>query len=136
MAAGEPVLDAQLFNYGAFDPEPRGSYASFDGPEYNLTIDEMADFWVNYLPPNRSIIRWRGHCSPPYGMPPTLLASPNASIFSDGMGDGEGAGGCAGVDITAKGYDGATHHAPQAVRSSRRACRPGAGGSVDWLSGE
>ena len=47
--AGRDDIAGLLLNYGAFDPKPRASWQVFGGPEYNLTADEMADFWTNYL---------------------------------------------------------------------------------------
>ncbi|MBW4330557.1 alpha/beta hydrolase [Stakelama sp. CBK3Z-3] len=42
-------VQAMLFSYGAFDTEIRPSYALFDGPDYMLTVPEMAAFWQDYL---------------------------------------------------------------------------------------
>ena len=134
--AGEPVLNAQLLNYGAFDPEPRGSYASFDGPNYNLTVPEMADFWDNYLPPSQANNPLaRPLLADLKGLPPTFLCIAECDILSDENWAMAKALEGAGVEVTAKGYAGATHSFLEAVSISPLADRALAEAS-HWLSGE
>lgn len=136
LAAGEPVLDAQLLNYGAFDPEPRGSYASFDGPDYNLTVPEMADFWANYLPSNQANNPLaRPLLADHKGLPPTFLCIAECDILSDENWEMAKALEGAGVEVMAKGYAGATHSFLEAVSISPLADRALEEAS-DWLSGE
>jgi len=136
ISAGEPVLDAQLFNYGAFDPEPRASYEAFDGPDYNLTIDEMADFWMNYLPPSQvDNPLARPLLADLKGLPPTFLCIAECDILSDENWEMARALEAAGVDVTAKSYAGATHSFLEAISISPLADRALADAS-NWLSGE
>lgn len=136
IASGEPALDAQLLNYGAFDPEARQSYELFDGPDYNLTSDEMADFWANYLPPDQG----RNPLARPLladlkGLPPTFLCIAECDILSDENWEMAKALEAAGVDVTAMGYAGATHSFLEAVSISPLADRALAEASA-WLSEE
>jgi len=136
LVAGEPALDAQLLNYGAFDPEPRSSYASFDGPDYNLTSDEMADFWKNYLPSNQADNPLaRPLLADLSGLPPTFLCIAECDILSDENWEMAKALEAAGVDVTAKGYAGATHSFLEAVSISPLADRALAEAS-EWLAEE
>ena len=134
IAAGEAPLDAQLLNYGAFDPEPRLSYARFDGPEYNLTSEEMADFWENYLPGNHSA---NPLASPLLanleGLPPTFLCIAECDILVDENWEMARALEKAGVAVTAKGYPGASHSFLEAVSISPLADRALADAS-EWLT--
>jgi acetyl esterase len=133
-AAGDAPLDAQLLNYGAFDPEPRGSYDRFDGPDYNLTAEEMADFWTNYLPPDQT----GNPLAQPLladltRLPPTFLCIAECDILSDENWEMASALEAAGVPVTAKGYAGATHSFLEAVSISPLADRALADASL-WLA--
>jgi acetyl esterase len=135
LAAGEPTLDAQLLNYGAFDPDTRSSHAAFDGPDYNLTADEMADFWANYLPANEA----NNPLARPLlanleGLPPTFLCIAECDILSDENWEMARALEAAGIEVTAKGYPGATHSFLEAVSISPLADRALTEAS-EWLSG-
>lgn len=136
LAAGEKPLDAQLLNYGAFDPQPRRSYAQFDGPDYNLTVDEMADFWANYLPASEA---GNPLARPLLGdlrdLPSTYLCIAECDILSDENWEMAKALEEAGVAVTARGYAGATHSFLEAVSISPLADRALAEAS-EWLSEE
>lgn len=136
LAASEPTLDAQLLNYGAFDPEPRRSYERFDGPDYNLTSEEMADFWANYLPSDQADNPFaRPLLADMKGLPPTFLCIAECDILSDENWEMAKALKEAGVSVTAKGYAGATHSFLEAVSISPLADRALAEASA-WLSEE
>jgi acetyl esterase len=119
IAAGEPPLDAQLLNYGAFDPDARPSYADYDGPEFNLTCDEMADFWVNYLPDEES----QNPLARPLlasltGLPPTFLCVAECDILFDENMEMAQRLEEAGVAVTTTIYRGASHSFLEAVSIS------------------
>lgn len=133
IAAGESTLDAQLLNYGAFDPEPRQSYEKFDGPDYNLTSEEMADFWTNYLPSDQTGNPLaRPLLADLSGLPPTFLCIAECDILSDENWEMAKALEEAGVKVKAKGYSGATHSFLEAVSISPLADRALAEASA-WL---
>lgn len=132
--AGEPVLDAQLLNYGAFDPDRRASYDRYDGPSYNLTIEEMADFWVNYLPPDRSGDPLaRPLLADLSGLPRSFLCIAECDILLDENVELAEALRAAGVEVEARTYPGATHSFLEAVSISPLADRA-LGEASEWLS--
>ena len=134
IGAGEPPLDAQLLNYGAFDPDPRPSHEHFDGAGYNLTSDEMMDFWVNYLPPEAaSDPLARPLLADLKGLPPTFLCIAECDILADENWEMAKALEQAGVAVTAHGYDGAVHSFLEAVSISPLADRALSEAS-EWLS--
>ncbi|HEY1144154.1 MAG TPA: alpha/beta hydrolase [Sphingomicrobium sp.] len=131
---GERPTDAQLLNYGAFDPDRRPSYELYDGPSYNLTSDEMADFWVNYLPPEEhSNPLARPLLADLHGLPPTFLCIPECDILADENREMESALRAVGVEVEANSYPGATHSFLEAVSISPLADRALAEASA-WLS--
>lgn len=123
--AGEPLLDAMLLNYGAFDPEPRGtSYDLYGGPRYMLTPDEMAAFWADYLPAgNASDPLARPLLANLSGLPPTFLCIAACDILADENRELAQRLCKAGVDVTARIYEGATHSFLEAVSVSPLAAR-------------
>ena len=135
IGAGEPPLDAQLLNYGAFDPDPRPSYDHFDGPRYNLTSDEMMDFWVNYLPSEAaSDPLARPLLADLSGLPSTFLCIAECDILSDENWEMAEALEQAGVPVIARSYQGAAHSFLEAVSISSLADRALSEAS-EWLAG-
>lgn len=134
ISAGEQPLDAQLLNYGAFDLDPRPSYDLFDGPDYNLTIAEMDDFWGNYLPTDQaSNPLARPLMADLRGLPPTFLCIAECDILVDENWEMARALQQAGVDVTAIAYPGASHSFLEAVSISPLAERAFADASL-WLA--
>ena len=134
IAAGQQPLDAQLLNYGAFDPDPRPSHDHFGGPDYNLTSEEMTDFWVNYLPPDAaSDPLARPLLGDLSGLPPTFLCIAECDILADENWEMAEALEQAGVAVTARSYEGAAHSFLEAVSISPLADRALTEAS-DWLS--
>lgn len=133
-AAGEPVLDAMLLNYGAFDSQPRTSHARYGGPDYMLTADEMAEFWRNYLPESRQ----KDALAQPlladlHGLPPSFLCIAECDILADENRELAHRLGDAGVPTVAKTYAGATHSFLEAVSVSPLADQALTEAS-EWLS--
>ena len=132
--AKEQLLDAQLLNYGAYDPDPRPSRALFGGPAYALTPDEMDEFWANYLPPERRLDPLArpllGELS---GLPPTFLCIAECDILADESREMAKRLESAGVPVTVKEYAGAAHSFLEAVSVSPLADRALSEAS-DWLS--
>ena len=134
IAAGQQPLDAQLLNYGAFDPDPRPSHDHFGGPDYNLTSEEMTDFWVNYLPPDAaSDPLARPLLGDLSGLPPTFLCIAECDILADENWEMAEALEQAGVAVTARSYEGAAHSFLEAVSISPLADQALTEAS-DWLS--
>ena len=132
--AGEVPLDAQILNYGAFDPDRRPSHDRFDGPDYNLTCAEMTDFWVNYLPPEAaSNPLARPLLADLKGMPPTFLCIAECDILADENWEMVDALAKADVPVTVRSYQGAAHSFLEAVSISPLADRALAEASK-WLS--
>lgn len=132
--AGDAVLEAQLLNYGAFDPDRRDSYNSYDGDRYNLTSEEMADFWANYLPSDQSGNPLaRPLLADLKGLPPTFLCIAECDILADENDEMARALEAAGVEVAAHRYAGATHSFLEAVSISPLADRALAEASA-WLS--
>jgi acetyl esterase len=132
--AGQPVLDAQLLNYGAFDPDRRPSWGRFGGPAYGLTAEEMDEFWANYLPPESS----RDPLARPLladlgGLPPTYLCIAECDILADENKEMAKELKAAGVAASVQLYEGATHSFLEAVSVSPLADRALAQAS-DWLA--
>jgi acetyl esterase len=134
LAAGESRLDAQLLNYGAFDPDRRRSHDRFGGPDYNLTSEEMADFWTNYLPSDQSANPLaRPLLADLTGLPPTYLCIAECDILADENSEMARALEKARVPVTARSYAGATHSFLEAVSISPLADQALADGS-SWLA--
>lgn len=133
-AAKEPVLDAQLLNYGAFDPDPRPSWEKFSGSRYTLTSAEMKEFWNSYLPAERS----GDPLACPLladleGLPETYLCIAECDILADENWEMARRLQGAGVPVTVNAYAGATHSFLEAVAVSPLAERAFADAS-EWLS--
>jgi acetyl esterase len=134
IGGGEAPLHAQLLNYGAFDPNPRPSHDLFDGPNFNLTSDEMTDFWVNYLPPEAaSDPLARPLLADLKGLPPTFLCIAECDILADENWEMADALAEAEVPVTARSYQGAAHSFLEAVSISPLADRALTEAS-EWLS--
>lgn len=133
-AAGGPVLDAQLLNYGAFDPDRRPSHNIYGGPDYALTPDEMDEFWANYLPPDgRNNPLARPLLGDLRGLPATYLCIAECDILSDENREMGQALAAAGVPVSINSYAGATHSFLEAVSVSPLADRALEEGS-QWLA--
>ncbi|WP_380876088.1 acetylesterase [Sphingomonas sp. DBB INV C78] len=136
LAAGKPPLAAMLINYGAFDSRPaHPSYQRYDGPEYNLTIAEMAVFWDNYARtpadldnPFASPIR-----ADLAGLPPAFFAIAECDVLADENRVLAGRMIKAGVSVDLNVYMGATHSFVEAVSISPLADRALSEASA-WLA--
>ena len=134
IGAGDAPLVAQLLNYGAFDPDPRPSHDHFDGPDYNLTSDEMMDFWVNYLPLEASSDPLaRPLLADLQGLPTTFMCIAECDILADENWEMAEALAEAEVPVTARSYQGAAHSFLEAVSISPLADRALSEASK-WLS--
>lgn len=134
--AGEPdALAGMLLNYGAFDIDcGNESYRRYGGPGYMLGGQEMDDFWQNYLGEQYD-------AKPPLAvplhadlqaLPPAFLCIAECDVLYDeniAMAERLRA---AGVDTTARVYEGASHSFLEAVSIAdiaERAHRE----SAEWL---
>jgi acetyl esterase len=132
--AGEPVLDAVLLNYGAFDCERRPSHDRYGGPSYTLTPDEMAEFWQAYVPAEaRSNPLARPLLADLTGLPPTFLCVAECDILADENREMARRLQAAGVPTTVGSYPGATHSFLEAVSVSPLAERA-IDDAANWLS--
>jgi acetyl esterase len=132
--AGEPVLDAALLNYGAFDCERRPSHDRYGGPAYTLTPDEMDEFWQAYVPSGER----RNPLARPLladlaGLPPTFLCVAECDILADENREMARRLQAAGVPTTVGSYPGATHSFLEAVSVSPLAERA-IDDAANWLS--
>ena len=117
---GQPLPAAMLLNYGAFADQPSASYERYDGPNYMLTVDEMALFWGNYA---RNADDLANPLAAPLladlvGLPPAHITIAECDILADGnrlMAERLAA---AGVAVEAPVYLGATHSFLEAVSIS------------------
>lgn len=130
---------ALLLNYGAFDTTTRASHAAYDDERFMLNSAEMADFWDNYLGPERE-----QHDHPEArpiladltGLPPAFLCIAECDILLDenrAMAERLRA---AGVTVADTVYPGATHSFLEAVEISplaERALADGAAWVARWL---
>ncbi|WP_217429783.1 alpha/beta hydrolase [Sphingomonas bacterium] len=122
---GRPPLAGMVLNYGAFDPEPTESYDRYGGAAFPLSVDEMDDFWANYVTAPAQL---RDPLVAPLradlaGLPPTFVAIAECDILA----------GCnrafahklaaAGVAVEAITYRGATHSFLEAVSIAPLAAR-------------
>jgi acetyl esterase len=132
--SGEPVPDALLLNYGAFDTELRDSHDRFGGPEFILTSEEMAGLWRNYLAdadPDDPLAR--PLLADLRGLPPTLLCVGECDILADENSEMADRLEAAGVPVEHRVYEGAIHGFLEAVSVSPLADRALAESS-QWLS--
>ena len=121
---GEPLVQAMLLNYGAFDEEIRASHARFGGDAYMLNPQEMDDFWRNYRGEDRSPDPVaRPLLADLSGLPPAFLCIAECDILADENREMARRLGEAGVDVTAEVYRGATHSFLEAVSISALANR-------------
>jgi acetyl esterase len=131
---GHPVLEAMLFNYGAFNDRETPSWTRYDGPRYMLEADEMHAFWDNYLRddgdrdnplavPLRADLR---------GLPATFMTVAECDILVDDNHAMAAALRAAGVEVELRSYAGATHSFLEAVSISELADRA-LGEASDWL---
>jgi acetyl esterase len=133
--AQEPVLDAMLLNYGAFDTQPRGSHERYGGQDYMLTPEEMNDFWANYLPASaRDNPLARPMLGDLRGLPPAYLCIAECDILADENWEMARRLREVDVPVVAKGYAGATHSFLEAVSLSSIADQALEDASL-WLKG-
>jgi len=130
---GEPLVQAMLLSYGAFDEEVRDTHARYGGDAYMLTPREMDDFWRNYRGEDRSPDPVaRPLLADLAGLPPTFLCIAECDILADENREMARRMKAAGVDVTAVVYGGATHSFLEAVSISPLADRALAEASA-WL---
>lgn len=131
---GEPMPAGLLLNYAALDTDPRPSYSRYDGDPYMLGVDEMRDFWENYLgAPSTTDIYARPLLADLSGLPPVHLCIPECDILTDQNTELAARLEEVGVDVSAILYPGATHSFLEAVSISACASRAIEDASV-WLS--
>ena len=133
--AGEPLPQAMLLNYGAFDAAPTSSYARYDGPAYMLTVAEMDRFWANYVGDAGSladplVAPLRADLT---GLPASFLAIAACDILADANHEMAARLDAAGVPVEARVYDGATHSFLEAASISRLADRA-LDDAAQWLA--
>lgn len=130
----EPPV-ALLLNYAALDTEARPSYKRFDGPPYMLYVDEMRDFWVNYLgQPSTDDPYARPLLANLTGLPPVHLCIAECDILADQNLELADRLYAAGVNVSSIVYQGATHSFLEAVSISDCADRA-IQDAADWLAG-
>jgi acetyl esterase len=121
---GEDLPAALLLNYAALDTEPRPSYRRYDGAPYMLNIDEMRDFWVNYLGmPTTDDPYARPLLADLSGLPPVHLCIAECDILADHNTELADRLETAGVEVSSIVYKGATHSFLEAVSISHCADR-------------
>lgn len=131
---GETLPVALLLNYAALDTEPRPSYNRYDGDPYMLNVDEMRDFWINYLgKPTTDDPYARPLLADLTGLPPVHLCIAECDILADQNTELADRLEAAGVEVSAIVYSGATHSFLEAVSISSCADRAIQDAS-DWLS--
>ncbi len=131
---GEELPAALLLNYAAVDTEPRPSYKRYDGEPYMLNIDEMHDFWINYLgKPSTDDPYARPLLADLSGLPPVHLCIAECDILADQNTELVARLGAAGVEVSSIVYKGATHSFLEAVSISDSAARAIQDAS-DWLA--
>jgi len=128
--------DGLLLNYGAFDTVARPSHTRYDGEAFMLTIEEMREFWNNYLGPE-AIETSHPHARPLladlHGLPPAFLCIAECDILADENHAMAARLAAAEVDVTANLYTGATHSFLEAVKVSPTADRALSDGAA-WLA--
>ncbi len=131
---GEELPAALLLNYAALDTEPRPSSKRYDGEPYMLSMDEMCDFWINYLgKPTTDDPYARPLLADLKDLPPVHLCIAECDILADQNTELAGRLETAGVDVSAIVYRGATHSFLEAVSISECANRAIQDAS-DWLA--
>ncbi|PKP80192.1 MAG: alpha/beta hydrolase [Alphaproteobacteria bacterium HGW-Alphaproteobacteria-18] len=125
---------ALLLNYAALDTEPSPSYKRYDGAPYMLNVDEMRDFWVNYLgKPTTDDPYARPLLADLSGLPPVHLCIAECDILADQNTELADRLETAGVEVSSIVYKGATHSFLEAVSISDCADRAIQDAS-DWLA--
>ncbi|MFN7164809.1 MAG: alpha/beta hydrolase [Hyphomonas sp.] len=131
---GEAPPAAILLNYAALDTEPRPSYTRYDGDPYMLNIDEMRDFWINYLgKPTTDDPYARPLLAELHDLPPVHLCIAECDILADHNTELARRLEAAGVDVSSIVYPGATHSFLEAVSISDCADRA-IQDAADWLA--
>lgn len=123
-ARGRPLPSAMVLNYGAFAPDHLPSYARF-GEGYSLEVDEMDDFWHNYVDgPDRFAdplaVPLRADLT---GLPPAFLAIAECDILADCNHEFAARLTEAGVATQSTVYHGATHSFLEAMSIAPLASR-------------
>jgi acetyl esterase len=130
---------ALLLNYGAFDTTTRASHATYDDDRFMLNSVEMADFWDNYLGPERAQHdhpEARPILADVTGLPPAFLCIAECDILFDENRAMAEQLREAGVTVAETIYPGATHSFLEAVEISplaERALQDGAAWVARWL---
>lgn len=116
---GAPPPAGLLLNYAALDTEARASHARFNGPDYMLEAAEMQTFWRDYLGAETSENPYAGVLTADLaGLPPTHLCIAECDILLDeNLVLGERLRE-AGVAVSQKVYEGATHSFLEAISIS------------------
>lgn len=131
---GEALPAALLLNYAALDTAPRPSYQRYDGAPYMLNVDEMADFWMNYLgKPSTDDPYARPLLADLSGLPPVHLCIAECDILADQNTELAARLEASRVEVSAIVYKGATHSFLEAVSISDCADRAIQDAS-DWLA--
>jgi len=117
---GATLPDAMLLNYGAFGAEPTASYPRYDGPDYMLTVDEMDQFWRNYVhePAELENPLVCPVLADLEGLPPAFMAIAQCDILAGVNEDMASRLLAAGVSLEKQVYEGATHSFLEAVSIS------------------
>lgn len=116
---GEVLPCALLLNYAALDTEPRPSYKRYDGVPYMLNIDEMRDFWINYLgKPTTDDPYARPLLADLSKLPPVHLCIAECDILADQNIELTARLQASGVEVSSIVYQGATHSFLEAISIS------------------
>lgn len=131
---GDELPVALLLNYAALDTEARPSYKRYDGPPYMLFVDEMRDFWINYLgKPSTDDPYARPLLANLEGLPPVHLCIAECDILADHNLELADRLEATGVKVSSVVYQGATHSFLEAVSISDCADRA-IQDAADWLA--
>lgn len=131
---GDELPVALLLNYAALDTEARPSYKRYDGPPYMLFVDEMRDFWINYLgKPSTDDPYARPLLANLNGLPPVHLCIAECDILADHNLELADRLEAVGVKVSSIVYQGATHSFLEAVSISDCADRA-IQDAADWLA--
>ncbi|MCB2061269.1 MAG: alpha/beta hydrolase [Novosphingobium sp.] len=108
---GHVPLQAMILNYGAFAPEPKGSYERYGGPAYCLEVPEMDAFWANYVsdPAQLADPLVAPLHADLHGLPPAFIAIAECDILADCNQELAEKLASAGVSVKAVVYHRATH---------------------------
>lgn len=117
---GKPVLDAMVLNYGAFDHAVTPSHDRYGSDGYMLNSAEMVVFWDAYL---RGEADYADPLAAPLradlsGLPPAFLCIAACDILVDGNLAMAASLRAAGVDVTTRLHEGASHSFLEAVSIS------------------